>query len=261
MLDIFFGIPLWLGYILCAASVLPIVTYGITLISRFQLWTQPVWLVLNVAALVAGGRGASGLARRMGRLRRHRAHGDGAVQPAVFRRLRLDAAGADQPDGGTGGLPAVPAAADPAEPHRLVGGAAGGRPRLDRLRRAEAAGRVVPGLWRDVARLHRRGGDAAGADVPHRLPGPRALADGGAGPDQHLRHAVAAEDQRHQRLCRVDRLVELLLPPDAQPSRPGRVAGVQHRHRPAADGAGGLRGRSSAAWCCIRMSPRPGSAR
>ncbi len=53
MLDVFFGIPLWLGYILCAASVLPIVTNGITRIGRFQLWTQPVWLALNVAALVA----------------------------------------------------------------------------------------------------------------------------------------------------------------------------------------------------------------
>ena len=53
MLETFFGVPLWLGYICCAAAVLPLVTHGITLISRFQLWTQPVWLVLNVVALVA----------------------------------------------------------------------------------------------------------------------------------------------------------------------------------------------------------------
>ena len=53
MLDTFFAIPLWLGYILCAGAVLPLVTHGITWISRFQLWTQPVWLVLNVVALVA----------------------------------------------------------------------------------------------------------------------------------------------------------------------------------------------------------------
>ena len=53
MLDMFFGVPLWLGYILCAAAVLPLVTFGITLIGRFQLWTQPVWLLLNVTALVA----------------------------------------------------------------------------------------------------------------------------------------------------------------------------------------------------------------
>ena len=53
MLETFFGVPLWLGYILCAAAVVPLVTHGITLISRFQLWTQPVWLVLNLIALVA----------------------------------------------------------------------------------------------------------------------------------------------------------------------------------------------------------------
>jgi signal transduction histidine kinase/CheY-like chemotaxis protein/purine-cytosine permease-like protein len=53
MLETFFAIPLWLGYIFCAAAVLPLVTHGITLISRFQLWTQPVWLVLNLVALVA----------------------------------------------------------------------------------------------------------------------------------------------------------------------------------------------------------------
>ncbi len=53
MLESFFHVPLWLGYILCAAAVVPLVIHGITLISRFQLWTQPVWLVLNVIALVA----------------------------------------------------------------------------------------------------------------------------------------------------------------------------------------------------------------
>ncbi len=53
MLDSFFNVPLWLGYILCAVAVVPLVTHGITWISRFQLWTQPVWIVLNVVALVA----------------------------------------------------------------------------------------------------------------------------------------------------------------------------------------------------------------
>ena len=53
MLQTFFGVPLWLGYILCAAAVLPLVTHGITFISRFQLLTQPVWLALNLLALGA----------------------------------------------------------------------------------------------------------------------------------------------------------------------------------------------------------------
>ncbi len=51
--ETFFGVPLWLGYILCAAAVLPLVTHGITFISRFQLLTQPVWLALNLLALGA----------------------------------------------------------------------------------------------------------------------------------------------------------------------------------------------------------------
>ena len=45
------------------------------------------------------------------------------------------------------------------------------------------------------------------------------LADRGAGADGRVRHRLPAEDQRHQRLCRLDRLVEFLLAPDAQPSR------------------------------------------
>ncbi|MBP0047544.1 response regulator [Marinobacterium sp. AK62] len=46
-----FGIPLALGYLLSALAVIPIVTHGITAISRFQLGTQPLWLILQVSAL------------------------------------------------------------------------------------------------------------------------------------------------------------------------------------------------------------------
>ncbi|MCK8785023.1 ATP-binding protein [Roseomonas sp. NAR14] len=53
MLHSFFGVPEWLGYILCAVAVVPLVTHGITFISRLQVWTQPVWLVLNLLPLAA----------------------------------------------------------------------------------------------------------------------------------------------------------------------------------------------------------------
>ncbi|WBV42332.1 ATP-binding protein [Pseudoroseomonas cervicalis] len=53
MLDSFFSVPLWLGYILCAVVVVPLVTHGISFISRVQTWTQPVWLLLNVLPLIA----------------------------------------------------------------------------------------------------------------------------------------------------------------------------------------------------------------
>ncbi len=52
-----------------------------------------------------------------------------------------------------------------------------------------------------------------------------------AGADRHFRDPVAAQDQRHQRLCRLDRVVEFFLAADAQPSRPRRVAGVQRAGR------------------------------
>ncbi|MFC7610256.1 purine-cytosine permease family protein [Teichococcus aestuarii] len=53
MLESFFGVPLWLGYLASAVVVVPLVTHGITFISRVQTWTQPVWLVLNVLPLIA----------------------------------------------------------------------------------------------------------------------------------------------------------------------------------------------------------------
>ncbi len=40
------GLPMTLGYLVSALAVIPLVTHGITLISRLQAWTQPVWLVL-----------------------------------------------------------------------------------------------------------------------------------------------------------------------------------------------------------------------
>ncbi len=48
-----FGIPPSIGYILCAVAVIPIVTHGITFISRFQVYTQYIWVALQVLALVA----------------------------------------------------------------------------------------------------------------------------------------------------------------------------------------------------------------
>ena len=51
-LKLAFGIPLWIGYIISALVVIPLVTYGVRLISKFQLWTQPFWIVLNILPFV-----------------------------------------------------------------------------------------------------------------------------------------------------------------------------------------------------------------
>ena len=39
--------PAW-GYLICAVVVIPLVTHGVSVISRFQVWTQPLWLVMMV---------------------------------------------------------------------------------------------------------------------------------------------------------------------------------------------------------------------
>ena len=51
-LEMCFGIPLWAGYLVSALAVIPLVTHGITLISRFQVWTQPLWIVLSLLPFV-----------------------------------------------------------------------------------------------------------------------------------------------------------------------------------------------------------------
>ncbi|TQV70132.1 response regulator [Exilibacterium tricleocarpae] len=48
-----FGLPVTIGYVICALAVIPIVTHGITFISKFQVGTQPLWLLLQCLALGA----------------------------------------------------------------------------------------------------------------------------------------------------------------------------------------------------------------
>jgi len=51
-LELLFDIPLAWGYLISALLVIPLVTHGITFISRFQLWTQPLWLILQLMPFV-----------------------------------------------------------------------------------------------------------------------------------------------------------------------------------------------------------------
>ena len=46
------GIPLFLGYVLSSLIVIPLVTHGITFISRFQFWTQPIWIALHLLPFI-----------------------------------------------------------------------------------------------------------------------------------------------------------------------------------------------------------------
>ncbi len=51
-LELALGIPVWIGYIISAVMVIPLVTHGVRLISKFQLLTQPFWIILNVAPFI-----------------------------------------------------------------------------------------------------------------------------------------------------------------------------------------------------------------
>ncbi len=52
-LNIVVGVPLPIGYLVASLAVIPLVTFGISAISRFQVWTQPLFIIMNVAAVAA----------------------------------------------------------------------------------------------------------------------------------------------------------------------------------------------------------------
>ncbi|MEE7628145.1 response regulator [Methylobacter sp. Wu8] len=52
-IELYFHIPIAIAHIISAVTVIPLVTFGITTISRLQMWTQPLWLVLLIAPYIA----------------------------------------------------------------------------------------------------------------------------------------------------------------------------------------------------------------
>jgi len=45
------GMSMSIAYLICALAVIPIAFYGMSVISRFQVWTQPIWIVLQLAPI------------------------------------------------------------------------------------------------------------------------------------------------------------------------------------------------------------------
>lgn len=45
-LEMYLRIPLGIAYVLCSLLIIPLAAYGISLINRLQMWSQPLWLVL-----------------------------------------------------------------------------------------------------------------------------------------------------------------------------------------------------------------------
>ena len=50
-LEMYFHIPLYIAYMVSALLVIPLVTHGVTLISRIQMLTQPLWIIMMVLPL------------------------------------------------------------------------------------------------------------------------------------------------------------------------------------------------------------------
>ena len=51
-LEILFGIPPTIGYLISSLVAIPLVIHGITTLTRFQLWTQPFWIFLQLLPFV-----------------------------------------------------------------------------------------------------------------------------------------------------------------------------------------------------------------
>lgn len=51
-LEIYFQVPITIGYIVSSLVIIPITALGVTMISRLQLLTQPIWLVMLILPFV-----------------------------------------------------------------------------------------------------------------------------------------------------------------------------------------------------------------
>ena len=51
-LELALGIPPSWGYLICALVAIPLVTHDVSVISRLQVWTQPLWLIMLVVPYV-----------------------------------------------------------------------------------------------------------------------------------------------------------------------------------------------------------------
>ena len=231
------GIPLFVGYVLSSLIVIPLVTHGITFISRFQFWTQPVWIVLHLIPFVYIAAADSASFERWTISRDSPAPDGQSFDLILFGTaatvvFSLIAQIGEQVDF----LRFLPATRRNRQAC-LVGRLSGGRSGLDHSRHVEASRRIVSGVPRRRAswcRCRQAVEPTQMYLVAFRIR--LFLAADGARFHRRLRRHLAAQDQRDQRLCGLDRVVEFLLASDAQPSRPRGVAGVQRDHRADADG-------------------------
>ena len=77
-------VPLTIGYVLSSIAVIPLVVHGITLISRFQVFTQPVWLVLHVLPFIYIAQASPELVAQWQSFSGHQGAGDGSFDIVLF---------------------------------------------------------------------------------------------------------------------------------------------------------------------------------
>ncbi len=82
-LELCFGVPLGVGYLLNALIVLPLVTHGFARIGTFQKWTQPFWLALHLIPFVVLAMQDVDLQPWLTHTGRHGADG-GGIDPLLF---------------------------------------------------------------------------------------------------------------------------------------------------------------------------------
>ena len=164
-LNLGLGLPLWLGYFVSALMIPPLVIFGMTLLSKMQMWTQPLWLVgMFLPFIVIAVQDPDAYSRWT-----HYGGVDGvgftfvALGAGAGIALSLIAQIGEQVDY----LRFMPAKTKENARGWWIGGDRR-RPRLGDPRRAQAARRRVPGVLRDRGGRREQGGPA-GRAVPGRL--------------------------------------------------------------------------------------------
>ena len=88
-LELAFDIPRTWGYLICALVVIPLVTHGVTTISRLQVWTQPLWLAMLIVPLAYVLHQHPGV---LNELWAYGGQGPEGARPASFDLLKFGAA-------------------------------------------------------------------------------------------------------------------------------------------------------------------------
>ena len=88
-IELAFDIPPAWGYLLCSLVVIPLVTHGVTTISRLQVWTQPLWILMLIVPLAYVLHQHPGV---LAELWRYGGQGADGARPAGFDLMRFGAA-------------------------------------------------------------------------------------------------------------------------------------------------------------------------